>query len=64
MELTGEIKHSAYDGKVQFYFREVDPKKKPEDMDYVVNYQCDIPFKIWQKFKDSKIKITVEKIKE
>jgi hypothetical protein len=65
MEILAEIKHYPNTtGSVDFYAREINPKKQSTDTDYITNYSLSIPFAIWQKFKDSKVKIVVTKIDE
>lgn len=61
IEVYGAIKHYAGAQGVIFYIQTYDPKKSTSDSPVVDSYNYDIPFEAWAKFKDSNVKITIEK---
>ena len=62
LEFYGRVKHYASNGSVVFYLEQYDPKKKDKEGSDVMSYSTlEIPFEIWSKFKDSDVKITIDK---
>lgn len=60
LEVEGKISHYAHDGEVRFSFIKIAPQKE-NDLPMSV-YDFDLLFEIYKKFKNSNIKITVEKM--
>jgi hypothetical protein len=61
LEFIGYIKHYPVNGSINFYFQRVDPKASEKNgVDVIQDFDLDLDFEIWQKYKDKKIKITVD----
>ena len=57
LKITGKISHYPSREGVHFSFEK-------EQKNNEIGLNCDLPFEIWKKFRDSKVDITVTKIKE
>jgi len=62
MEFIGKIDHYANGEQVIFSFRLYNEKASSEESGEVYDYtNLSIPFEIYKKFKNNKVKITIEK---
>ncbi len=62
MDIYCKVNHyPSANGSVEFSLSQYDPKKKDESGNPVSFYGFSFPFEVWKKFKDSNVKITVEK---
>jgi len=62
MKIEGKINHHSSNNGIVFIFSQIDEKNsKKEEVDVYTYMDFDIPFEIWKRFKDNKVKITIEK---
>lgn len=63
MQCEGFIRHYPDGDKVVFYFAKIDEKSKTKDSDDPIAFTYNLPFEIYKFAKDSRVKITIEKVK-
>jgi len=64
LKMNGKVTHDAFDGKVNFSFLK-EQSKKTKDLDTVsYDYNTNLAFEIYKKFKNSDVEIVVTKKKE
>jgi len=64
MEVVGKVTHFVgSDNNINFSFSKFDEKNSKENNEEVyTSYSYSLLFEIWKKFKNQKIKITIDKV--
>ena len=63
IEVYGKVNHYATQDGVIFSLVTYDPKKKDStDSPMISEFNYNIPFEIWSKYKDKNVKITIEQV--
>jgi len=62
LKITGKVNHHVNNGDVHFGFDKYkDKKKKDEEVISIDEWNTNLSFEIWKKFKNSEVTITVTK---
>ncbi len=61
LKMTGKITHYANSGDVKFEFQKYNDKKSKGDEVVIAEYNTNLAFEIWRRFKGSDVIITVTK---